>query len=255
MKTFLKKILLLSIVSLSFLSYASISSKNTKDAKSQIYVASVTQDDFYIESEEYEDKWQILSFFSSDKSFKIYEDYPGEKDVENFNQILNFKNEKYFVLKLEPNQTISLNYLWGIYSKKQESESLPEGAQKQDFKLNIKSDDNIIVYEKNSGLDIFSKNSEPVEVYVGLEHGFDDINIVVGNIKKRIEYVENQKRYLFTKNPKEDMILEDVFILLTFTMIVFMIYLSLILGIKHIRDKKEKKTRKEIELPSHLSKW
>lgn len=71
--------------------------------------------------------------------------------------------------------------------------NLPKGAEKANFKINIKTADNIVIDELENGIGVSNKNSEPVEVFIGLEHGFEDLNIVAGSVQSRIEHI-NQKK-------------------------------------------------------------
>lgn len=152
-------------------------------------------------------KWEIKTLIPKNDNVKLIESFDGENEIQKLNDLLSFNNEKYFLFKLNPNQSIELIFQWINYGYKKETFYLTAEEEVADFNLNITSEDNINVELKNNGIIIKNQNKNSVEAYLGFEHGFRDVNIVIGDKNKRIEYVYNQKNliknYIFNDNVKE----------------------------------------------------
>lgn len=186
MKRLLQTLLLVSILVVNFNSCATdFSYLFLSNASSSTY-----SDE---EDNEVNNFWEIGSLTSKDKNVTIVEDYPGEKRIDFFNNLLAFENSEYIFFKLEPNKSIELDYFWVNYHEKKESLFLPKDAQKSDFYLNLKSEHNLIMTQKENGIIITNKNNYPVEGYLGFNNGFGDITFFVGDVQKRIAYAKEQK--------------------------------------------------------------
>lgn len=58
----------------------------TKSQKEQMYYASISEEYVEKEADLYEEKWEIQTLISNDKSVKAYEDFPGEKEIEKYSK-------------------------------------------------------------------------------------------------------------------------------------------------------------------------